>query len=721
MIRRGKIRTLTAVAICSVMITGCGNASVSSDNGVSSDDVQEYDGNIRVKDGMLCPMLEFSSSTGYDYTNEGSDIIRYCVYVETDHDTDNDGMADLVKAFVQVPRGAVEGKYKAATIYDPTPYNAGMVSENRNGCADQYLEEKFDYNLLYKDCQKRVPEGEMSTVDAAAAIDPDKDWNYQVPDSEDMGYMYRSLYDYFLVRGYAVVEASGIGTYGSEGYELCGTDLERDSHKSVVEWLAGDRIAYTDKTENIEIKADWSNGNVAMTGLSYGGTLPYEVATTGVKGLKTIIPCAGIASWYDYTNSQGVPTVFDVNYRDFLSGINCGGVYLDNEWTVLDDGYRSWLWQIAQDESETNGNYAPVWAETDYSDDYENINCPALIVQGLNDFNVTPKQAYLMYSAYKKAGQPVKMLLHQDGHNWLADYVINDVPWLELMNKWLAHYLYDVDNDIEDMAELTVQSNVDGTFSEYDSFGEYEQVKASSESDGDITEVSSVGLAEYAYDFPDADTGILRREDLEKIYMGMSPMNKAVFDIEIPEGQTISGVPEVSVRLSTNSIGHETDGLMITAALLDTTEDGVFKAYMCKERLHDCVPNRTIGEIDYGEGIGMRDLYEHVKSSTNAKCFSLGWTDLCNPGCGPASSEYTKGEDLDSGKYYDYTFYMIPTVYTVEKGHKLKLLLMTWDPGRAFLDEGFVMNMDLPERLEKYNYSYVIDNTSIDVKLPLVK
>ena len=105
--------------------------------------------------------------------------------------------------------------------------------------------------------------------------------------------------------------------------ELCGTDLQRDSHKCVVEWLTGDRIAYTDKTHNIAIEADWSNGNVAMTGCSYGGTLPYEVATTGVKGLKTIIPIAGIASWYDYTNSQGVPTLFDVNYADSLAAFNC--------------------------------------------------------------------------------------------------------------------------------------------------------------------------------------------------------------------------------------------------------------------------------------------------------------------------------------------------------------------------------------------------------------
>jgi hypothetical protein len=41
--------------------------------------------------------------------------------------------------------------------------------------------------------------------------------------------------------------AGGIGTYGSEGFELCGFDLERDAHKAVVEWITGDRVAYARK------------------------------------------------------------------------------------------------------------------------------------------------------------------------------------------------------------------------------------------------------------------------------------------------------------------------------------------------------------------------------------------------------------------------------------------------------------------------------------------
>ena len=677
----------------------------------------EYDGNLRIEDGMPQPMLMLSDPRDPYYTNEGSSVQRFCVYVETDHDTDNDGKADLVKAFVQVPTGAVLGQYKAATIYDPTPYAAGIVQSLDDGedVKKVFLEKEFDYKLLYKDCDKRKPSGEMSTLEAAEYARPDKDWNYQVPDSGVPGFEDVGLYDYYLVRGYAVVEACGIGTYGSEGYELCGTDLERDSHKCVVEWLAGDRVAYTDKENNIRIKADWSNGNVAMTGSSYGGTLPYEVATTGVKGLKTIIPYAGIASWYDYTNSQGVPIRQEAAYKCFLAANNCGGDFLDNEWTVLDDGYRSWLWQVYQDEDATNGNYAPIWAESDYSDDYEDINCSALIVHGLNDLNVLSKQAVLMYNAFQKAGKTAKIVFHQNGHYILNEVMIGEEPWLEIQNRWLAHYLYDVDNGIEDMAEITAQNNITGEYLEYSSFGEYKEGKVSSEKSADITEVTSVGLAEYIAGY---STTLLTFEEAEDFFLNMDETNAAVYDIDIPEGATIAGVPEVHVNLSTSAVDKE--GLMITAVLIDTAEDNEsFGAYVTKSKLGDILPTRTIKELEAGGGLAPFELKDFVRSPVSAKCFSCGWTDLDNPGCGFDSSEYTELTDREAGKYYEYTFYMQPTVYTVEKGHKLQLLLMTWDPFRVFLDEGFQLNMSLDDRLRDYNYSYVIDNTSLNVRLPL--
>ena len=676
------------------------------------------EGPLRFENGMAQPMLQYSDPRAADYSNETSDILRYCVYVETDHDTDNDGLADLVKVLVQVPRAAAEGQYQAAVIYDPTPYQVGTCVEYTEDAYGMYVKKGFDYKKLYEPGAKRSPAGECKTMEAALAAKPSWDWNYTVPYSGEIGFNYITDYDYYLVRGFAVVEAGGIGTYGSEGFELCGTDLERDSHKCVVEWLTGDRVAYTDRTHNIAVKADWSNGHVAMTGCSYGGTLPYEVATTGVKGLETIIPYAGIASWYDYTNSQGVPIIFEVNYADALSAFNCGGTFLDDDWTVPNEDYGAWLWQISQDQQATNGDYAPIWAESDYSDDWENIRCSALIVQGLNDFNVTTKQADLMMQAFAKADKPVKLVLHQDGHNYLDGRLINGELWENIVNRWLTHWLYGVDNGAENMPAVTVQSNLDGSFKPYDSWRDFAQTEYPVYAETSRSKVSTANLASYAIEFLNGENPELQGlKGKEYYYLTLDQPFAAVYEIDVPDGATIYGVPEISAKISTEVT--DKDGLMITAVLLDVAEDAQsFKAYMTKDRLRARVPVRTIDSYDIGGGAGEKRLLEFVQSSTPGKCITFGWTDLCNPGLGYDSAEYSKWEDLEAGEPYDYTFYMLPTVYSIAPGHRLLLVITAWDPYRAFLDEDFLVDPTLSTEYSEFNYSFTIDNESLRAMIP---
>ncbi|MER2150667.1 MAG: CocE/NonD family hydrolase [Candidatus Limivicinus sp.] len=681
----------------------------------------DVDDVLRIENGALQPILEVSDLRDPDYSNENSDILRFCVYVETDHDTDSDGMADLVKVFVQVPRPAVEGKYKCATIYDPTPYNVGTYEDpNTSSYMVLYREKRFDYDRLYRACGKREAEGEMSSMDAALSARPDKDWNYSVPISSNTGYRYATVYDYYLARGYAVVEASGIGTYGSEGFELCGTHLERDSHAAVVEWLAGDRRAFTDKTHNIEIKADWSNGNVAMTGCSYGGTLPFAVATTGVKGLKTIIPVAGIASWYDYTNSQGVPTILEVNYTDSLAAYNCGGTFLDKDWTVPNEDYGSWLWSVAQDQLATNGNYAEAWEESDYAKDWEGLKCSALIVQGLNDFNVNTRHADKMMQAFSKAGQTAKMVLHQDGHNFIYNTMVKDELWNEIQNRWLAHYLYDVDNDAEDMPTVLAQSNIDGQFYAYDSWRDFHYIEAPVSYSNDKSDITTEGLAQYAsYFILEQNPDLSGVEHQEEYFMSLDFDRAAFYPIELPENTTVYGVPEIHLKLASPNTDYE--GLMISAVLVDVADDGEpFKAYKLKNRLNDRLPSRVIGEYEGAGYWGDNDILEYVQDSMSAKIISFGYTDLNNPGHGDEISEYTEIQDLEAGKYYDYTFYMLPTVYTVAPGHTLELILTTWDPYRAFLDESFSdLDLDKDSELVNYDYRYTVDNTAIRVMMPV--
>ena len=126
-----------------------------------------------------------------------------------------------------------------------------------------------------------------------------------------------------------------------------------------------------------------------------------------------------------------------------------------------------------------------------------------------------------------------------------------------------------------------------------------------------------------------------------------------------------------------------------------------------------------MGDLEVGGSAPNGTRYELTKLPTNAKIVSLGWTDLKNPGCGSDSREYVaQTEGLESGAPYDYTFYMQPTAYTLEPGHTLSLVLTTWDPYRAFLDEDYKVNPGRDAQYSFYTYGYTIHNDTLDVRLP---
>jgi X-Pro dipeptidyl-peptidase len=112
------------------------------------------------------------------------------------------------------------------------------------------------------------------------------------------------LDNYYVPRGYAVVLGESIGTFSSDGCPDVGGPWETLGTKAVIDWLNG-RARGFDAAGN-PVSADWTTGAVGMTGVSYNGTLPNQVATTGVEGLKTIIPVSAISSWYDYYRANGL-------------------------------------------------------------------------------------------------------------------------------------------------------------------------------------------------------------------------------------------------------------------------------------------------------------------------------------------------------------------------------------------------------------------------------
>ncbi|MDR0570970.1 MAG: hypothetical protein LBG71_07120, partial [Clostridiales Family XIII bacterium] len=454
--------------------------------------------------GMAQPIFPYGNSIYYDTSEEG--VVRFAVYVETDLDTDGDGKLDLVKALVQLPRAALEGA-KLSTIFEARPYiegtNGQSVAAAIQTAGNNYLAANagFGHPELYKTAPPRIPAG-VTTTGAMVANANFIDWYYRYSGgsasagivagngSNETEYEDLNWYDYFLVRGFAVVMSPGIGSAGSEGYSTCGSDVEINSFRCVIEWLTGDRVAYSDKTGNIEIKADWSNGNVGMTGLSYAGATQFGLATTGVEGLKTIVPAAGIASWYEYTNSQGAPN--SIPYTVGLAW-HCNSRLGSGDWAEIMNRYAGYSQTMRQEETALNGDYGAHWARRDYTAENwfrdwgpSKIRIPILIVHGANDDNVRPKQSELMYEAAKKAGVEVRWLWHQGHHvtpmfpaatpNATAtqrpySMYCGDYMYDEWLNLWFSRHLYGVDNGVmELMPNVLAMNNYSGEWVPYEAW-----------------------------------------------------------------------------------------------------------------------------------------------------------------------------------------------------------------------------------------------------------
>ena len=117
-------------------------------------------------DGTAQPVFSVTPAEDDSYTNFGSTVIRYVVYVETDCDTDLDGKPDLVKAWIKVPRKACEGDYRAPVIYETDPYTLGTISDDNHF---PYAEEPIEESALSTEPEKRVPVRTASTEEVAAS------------------------------------------------------------------------------------------------------------------------------------------------------------------------------------------------------------------------------------------------------------------------------------------------------------------------------------------------------------------------------------------------------------------------------------------------------------------------------------------------------------------------------------------------------------------------
>ena len=339
--------------------------------------------------------------------------IRQDLWVETGFDSDGDGKPDRIHVDVTRPRQTDTEGLKVPVIYEASPYYSRAYT-GRPSFAEWDVHQEVD---------------EVPPRRPAAPVPVPQPTYTRISNAHVRAW---------VSRGFAVVHSESPGTGWSQGCPTIGGANEALAPKAVIDWLNGRARGFTTADGDKLVVASWSTGKVGMMGTSYDGTLALAAATTGVDGLKAIIPVAPVSSFYRYYRANGL--------------VRHPGGYLGEDIDVLFDGINTGPRRVAcaamvrdgtmaAGEARATGDSNRFWAARDYLAHVRQIRAAVFIGHGFNDWNVMPSQSVRIYEALKKTNVPHHAYYHQGGHG-------GDPP-LTMMNRWFTRYLYDVPNGVE--------------------------------------------------------------------------------------------------------------------------------------------------------------------------------------------------------------------------------------------------------------------------------
>ncbi|MFT7837217.1 Xaa-Pro dipeptidyl-peptidase [Saccharothrix sp. BKS2] len=362
-----------------------------------------------------------------------ADVVRESVWVRAPVDSDRDGRDDEVYTEV-VRQAATDRGLKVPVVFFNSPYFSGG-----NDVANHDV-----------DVELHVPDGRGGHQRRdGAALKAEADERIAAAVGPHAGPITSGRYEaYFVSRGFAVVYAESLGTGKSTGCPTSGGRNETTGSKSVVDWLNGRATARD--AAGAEVEADWTTGKVAMMGVSYNGTLPNAVAATGVEGLEAIVPIAAISSWYDYYRADGA-VVAPGTYQGEDTDVLAEYVYTRADQEIC----KPVIAELTARQDRVTGDYNAFWDERNYVKDAGRVRAAVLAVHGLSDWNVKLKHVAQWYEALKQHGVEHKIWLHQAAHT--DPDTLRSAEWRRTLNRWFSHYLYGVDNGVEDEPKSTVQ------------------------------------------------------------------------------------------------------------------------------------------------------------------------------------------------------------------------------------------------------------------------
>ena len=255
--------------------------------------------------------------------------------------------------------------------------------------------------------------------------------------NDSRGSKYR-MYTYFVKRGYVVARVDIRGTGNSQGrtipYEY--SEIELSDGDAVIAWLA---------------KQDWSNGNVGMFGISWGGFNSIQMAVRKPPALKAFVALMATEDLYqeDVHYMDGIIHIDSWMMSHDLSNAMPGApeFRLDEDW--LRNRFEVEPSVFTYMREQRDGSF---WDRASARDKYEQIQIPGYYIGGWYDgYRDSPPRMLEHVKA------PVKAMIgpwdHYYPHNaWPAP----QVEWRHEAVRWFDQWLKGNDTGILDEPRFAV-------------------------------------------------------------------------------------------------------------------------------------------------------------------------------------------------------------------------------------------------------------------------
>ena len=593
-----------------------------------------------VSDGLI------SEDNHYHYFNGKSlatftthDVIREVLYVESRVDTDNDGLPDLVKVSIIRPR--YDGQVPA--LMTASPYHQGTndkASDKALYKMEGELEVKLPHTIELEEPKLNLvePHGQAEVVSEA---------------EEKLSHINSSytLNDYFLPRGFANLYVSGVGTKDSQGLMTNGDYQQIEAYKNVIDWLNGRCRAFTDHMRNREVKADWSNGKVATTGISYLGTMSNGLATTGVDGLEVIIAEAGISSWYNYYRENGLvtsPGGYPGEDFDSLAELTYSRNLQAGDYIRGNEAHQADLEKVKEKLDRKTGDYNQFWHDRNYLLNAHKVQAEVVFTHGSQDWNVKPLHVYQMFHALPSHINK-HLFFHHGAHVYMNNW--QSIDFRESMNALLSMKLLGLDSSYQ-LPTVIWQDNIaPQKWQGLDNFGKQDELHTFSLGNEEK-------VIQNQYDQKDFDRyGKTYQTFNTELYQGKA--NQITIDLPVSQDIHLNGRVELKLRVKSS-----TNKGLLSAQLLELGQKKYLQPYPA------VLSART---IDNGRYHMLENLCELPFNPSAQRVLTKGYLNLQN------RTNLLTIEEIQPNEWMDFKLELQPTIYKLKKGDTLRLVLYTTD------------------------------------------